>query len=162
MMRNHKIHSHFGSNDFYSYYKENGGELSRRDFGAILKSINNRISDKILEGYSFKMPFRMGILSITRKKEFVGIKDGKAITNRPIDYKSTIELWNSNPEAKEQKKLVRFLNKHTNGWIYKITYNKHYATYTNKTVYAIHINRKINRALAKKLFNGFQIEQLAY
>ncbi len=161
MTRNHKIHSHFGANDFYEYYKENEGTLARKDFGAVLKSINLKIAEQILDGYSFKMPFSMGILSLSRRKEFIGYKDGKAVTNRPIDFKSTIELWNSNPEAKEQKKLVRFLNKHTNGWIYKVAYNKHYATYTNKTVYAVQINRTINRTLAKKLFNGFQIEQLA-
>ena len=160
MTRNHVIHSHFGANDFYRYYKNNGGTLSRLAFGNILKSINLKLADKILEGYSFKMPSRMGILAVTRKKEFVGFKDGKAITNRPIDYYSTIKLWNENPEAKAQGKLVRFLNKHTNGWIYKIAYNKYYANYKNKSVYSLQINRKIKRQLAKNIFSGFQLDEL--
>jgi len=159
-MRNHKIHSHFGANDFYRYYVSNGGELSRAAFGRILKKINLALSSKILDGYSFKMPSRMGILSVTRKKEFIGFKDGKAVTNRPIDYKSTIDLWNSNPEAKAEKKLVRFINKHTNGWIYKIAYNKNYANYKNKSVYSLQINRDIKRTLASKIFGGFQLDEL--
>lgn len=159
-MRNHRIHSHFGANEYYIYYKRNGGNLTRRQFGNILRSINLKIADKILEGYSFKMPSRMGILAVTRKKEFVGFKDGKAITNRPIDYRATNELWNNNPEAKAQGKLVRFLNKHTNGWIYKVAYNKYYANYKNKSVYSLQINREIKRQLAKNIFNGFQLDEL--
>jgi hypothetical protein len=159
MTRNHRIHSHFGANDFYKHYSSNGGTLSRKDFGTVLKSINLKIAEKILDGYFFKMPSRMGILSVTRRKEFIGFKDGKAVTNRPIDWRSTIELWEKDPESKEQKKLVRYLNKHTNGWIYKIAYNRHYANYTNKTVYSLKINRKINRELGENIFNGFQIEQ---
>lgn len=161
MIRNHRVHSHFGTNDYFRYYKQNGGTISRREFGDVLKDINLKLADKILEGYSFKMPFRMGILSVTRKKEFIGFKDGKAVTNRPIDYKSTIELWNSNPQAKEDGKLVRFLNKHTNGWIYKINYNKYYANYKNKSVYSLQANRKIKRQLAKNIFSGFQLDELA-
>lgn len=159
-MRNHKIHSDFGSGDFYHYYKDNGGELPRSSFGRILKNINLGLAEKILDGYSFKMPFRMGIISVTRKKEFIGYKDGKAVTNRPIDYKSTIEMWNANPGAKEQGKLVRFLNKHTNGWIYKIAYNKVYANYKNKSVFSLQINRKIKRKLAENIFGGFQLDEL--
>ena len=106
--RNHKIKSHFGANDYYLFYKQNGGKLSRHTFGRVLRSINLKIADKILDGYSFKMPARMGILTLSRKKEFIGFKDGKAITNRPIDYCTTLKLWNENPVAKEQKKYVHF------------------------------------------------------
>lgn len=159
MIRNHQIHSHFGSNEFYLYYKKNGGKLSRREFGKVLKSINLKLAAKILEGYSFKMPARMGILTITRKKEFVGFKEGRAITNRPIDYYSTNKLWAENPEAKKQGKLVRFLNKHTNGYIYKVAYNKYYANYKNKAVFSLQVNRAIKRQLARNIFNGFQLDE---
>lgn len=160
MIRNHKIHSHFGANEFYRYYRQNNGKVTRSEFGSILKSINLKLAEKILEGYSFKLPSRMGIISITKRKEYIGFKDGKAITNRPIDFKSTIELWNTNPQAKEDGKLIRFLNKHTNGWIYKISYNKYYANYKNKSVYALQANRQIKRQLAKNIFNGFELDQL--
>lgn len=158
--RNHKIHSHFGANDYYQYYRQQGGTVSRSQFGIILKSINLIIADKILEGYSFKMPSRMGILAVTKKKEYVGFKEGKAVTNRPIDYRATLDLWEKNPQAKEERKLVRFINKHTNGWIYKVSYNKYYANYKNKTTFSLQINRKIKRQLAKNIFGGFQIDEL--
>lgn len=158
--RNHKVHSDFGANEYYVYYVKNGGTLSRRQFGDILKDLNTAIAEKILDGYSFKMPSRMGVLSVTKKKEFVDFKDGKAVTNRPIDFKTTMKLWDENPEAKEQKKLVRFLNKHTNGYIYKIAYNRFYATFKNKSVYSIQVNRYLKRGLAKKIFAGFELDAL--
>lgn len=158
--RNHKVHSDFGANEYYNYYIANGGVLSRRQFGDILKELNTAIAWQILDGYSFKMPSRMGVLAVTKKKEFVDFKDGKAVTNRPIDFAATMKLWNEYPEAKEQKKLVRFLNKHTNGYIYKIAYNRFYATFKNKTVYSIQINRHLKRGLAKKIFAGFELDAL--
>lgn len=160
LQRNHKIKCHYGSNDFYAYYQKMGGILCRKQFGDILKKMNQMISEKILEGYSFKMPCRMGVLAVTKKKEFLDIKDGKAVTNRPIDFKSTLELWEKYPEAKEEKKLVRFLNKHSNGYIYKIAFNRFYATYKNKSVYSVQVNRQIKRNLAQKIFSGFELDAL--
>jgi len=76
MIRNHNIHSHFGANDFHRYYKRHGGTLDRKQIGFVLKNMNLKIADEILKGYSFKMPSRMGILAITKKKEYLfhGIK----------------------------------------------------------------------------------------
>lgn len=158
--RNHKVHSDFGANEYYNYYIANGGVLSRRQFGDILKELNTAIAWQILDGYSFKMPSRMGVLAVTKKKEFVDFKDGKAVTNRPIDFASTMKLWEEYPEAKEQKKLVRFLNKHTNGYIYKIAYNRFYATFKNKSAYTVQVNRFLKRGLAKKIFAGFELDAL--
>ena len=158
--RNHKVDSDFGANEYYTYYVKNGGTLNRTDFGNILKDLNLAIGEKILDGYSFKMPSRMGVLSITKKKEFVDYKDGKAVTNRPINFKATMDLWAEYPEAKEQKKLVRYLNKHSNGYIYKIAFNRFYATFKNKSVYSVQVNRWIKRELARKIFGGFELDAL--
>jgi hypothetical protein len=158
--RNHKIHSHFGANEYYTFYVKQGGTLSRRQFGEILKDLNYSIGEQILSGYSFKLPCRMGVLAVTKKKEFVDYKEGKAVTNRPIDFKATMEMWEKYPEAKEQKKLVRHLNKHTNGYIYKIAFNRFYATFKNKSVYSVQVNRWIKRGLAKKIFGGFELDAL--
>ena len=160
--RVHKIISHYGTNDYYKYYRETGGTLSRKDFGKVLREFNLKIAEEILNGYIYKMPQRMGTLAVSRKKEFVGLKEGKPITNRPIDFKSTLEMWEANPEAKAMGKLVRFLNKHTDGWIYKVAYNKFTANYKGKSVYSLQVNRWIKRALAKKIFAGFKLEQLHY
>ena len=158
--RNHKIHCSYGSNDYFIYYKQHGGTLDRHVFGLILKDLNLLIADEILSGYSFKMPARMGVLAVTKRKEFVAFKDGKAVTNRPIDFPATLKMWEDFPETKEKKQLVRFLNKHTNGYIYKIAYNRSYATFRNKSVYSCQINRYVKRKLAKNIFAGFEIEAL--
>jgi hypothetical protein len=160
LQRNHKIKCHYGANDYFEYYRHQGGTLSHKQFGEILLNMNRRIAERILEGYSFKMPCRMGVLAVTKKKEYLDFKEGKAVTNRPIDFKSTLEMWEKYPETKAEKKLVRYLNKHTNGYIYKIAYNRFYATFKNKSVYSVQVNRLIKRTLAQKLFSGFELDAL--
>lgn len=158
--RNHKIHSDYGANEYYTNYVKHGGKLTRSQFGKILKDLNLKIAEQILSGYSFKMPSRMGALTVTKKKEIIGIKDGNVFTNRPVDIKATMKLWDECPEAKAEKKLVRFINKHTNGYIYKIAYNRFYATFKNKSAYSIQVNRWLKRGLAKKIFAGFELDEL--
>ena len=158
--RTHKVHSHFGSDEYYRYYVKNGGILPRGLFGEILREMNLKIADKILDGYSFKMPARMGVLCVTKSKAFLNYEDGEVKTNRPIDFKSTLDLWEKNPEAKAQKKLVRFLNKHTNDYIYRIYFNRFFATFKNKSVYSLQVNRWMKRELAKRIFAGFELDAL--
>jgi len=158
--RIHRVHCQYGANEYFAYYKKHGGELDRHQFGCILKDLNLAIAEQILSGYAFKMPSRMGILAVTRRKEVVTIKDGKVVTNKRIDFPATLKMWEEYPETKEAKQVVRFLNKHTNGYIYSIAYNRSHATFRNKSVYCIQVNRYIKRKLAKKLFNGFELEAL--
>lgn len=159
--RNHKIKSHYGANEYFIDYKKNGGTVDRRTFGIVLESINSKIGEEILNGYSFKIPSRLGVLAVTKKKEFIVLNDeGKVVTNRPVDFKSTMELWAKDPQAKAEKKLIRFLNKHTGGYIFSFRFNKSYATFKNKTVYNLNINRELKRTLAKRIFNGFDINEL--
>jgi len=158
--RTHKIHSDYGANDYFIYYQRNGGTLDRHVFGVVLKDLNLAIAEEILKGYCFKMPSRMGVLVVTKKKEFVSFKDGKAVTNRPIDFPATLKMWEEYPETKEDKKLVRYLNKHTNGYIYKVAYGRAYATFKNKSVYCCQVNRYLKRKLAKNIFAGFEIDAL--
>lgn len=158
--RVHKIHCQYGANEYFAYYKKHGGELDRHQFGCILKDLNLAIAEQILTGYAFKMPSRMGALAITKRKEVVTIKDGRVVTNKRIDFPATLKMWEEYPETKEAKQVVRFLNKHTQGYIYSIAYNRAYATFKNKSVYCVQVNRYIKRKLAKNLFAGFEIDAL--
>lgn len=159
-IRIHKIKCSYGANDYYDYYRKHGGLEDRHVFGMVLKDLNLAIAEEILSGYSFKMPSRMGVLAVSKKKEFIAFKEGRAVTNRPIDFPATLKMWAEYPETKEAKQLVRHLNLHTNGYIYKIAYNRSYATFKNKSVYSIQVNRYIKRKLAKNIFAGFEIDEL--
>ena len=69
-------------------------------------------------------------------------------------------MWKDFPETKDDGQLVRFLNKHTNGYIYKVAYNRGYATFKNKSVYSCQVNRYVKRKLAKNIFAGFELDAL--
>ena len=148
----------YGTVDYYKYYKTKGGKLDKQTFSKILNEINIRLMDEVINGYTLKFPDFMGALMIKVSKPTVEFKDGKLFTKRPMDYAATLKMWEEDPSTKEQRKIVRHLNSHTNGLVYKLHYCKSVAKYTNKSVYNASINRYYKRKFAQLLKEGFAPE----
>lgn len=157
-----KRRSDIGMTDFYNYYKDNnfGNNkeslfyLERSEFNSIVTMIFKGIKDLILyENFEFNMPSRLGILSIKKVKRNIKVIDGKVAATLPIDWKKTNELWESNPEAKEKKVLIKHINNHTNGYVCRFRYNKSKANYKNKSIYRFRAARDFARELKTALFN---------
>ena len=141
--------------DFYNYYaakhfaeKKEGKKRSIIDrdseyyitkdiYSKIISELNLAVSNMILtENLEFKMPARMGSIGIRKRIPKTWFdKNGKLINTMPPDWKATKDLWASDPDAKEKKKLVRHLNKHSNGYTARWFYNKLRATYKWKSAY---------------------------
>jgi len=119
-------------------------------FSKILKDFYKGISEEILKGYYFPLFSRMGNISIRKMKLTFKVDDtGELITNAPIDWKSTLDLWQEDEDAKNQKILVRHINTHSNGYIYRWFYDRGLANFRNKTKYAFIPSRENQRNLAK-------------
>jgi hypothetical protein len=163
----HKVH--VGIDDFYKYYcystfkerKDNKTKvhhnsiysIDRGVYTRIIGDFNSAISEAIMfDNFEYKLPARMGTLSIKKKKRKVYfLEDGTMVNRMPIDWKSTLELWSEDEESKEQKKLLRHTNEHTNGYIPFWYLNVHTGNFTNKTVYKFKSTRTNKRALAQIL-----------
>lgn len=162
----------YGMGDYYNYYainnfKEYSEEkkrtviyknskyfVDRATFSKIISDFNKAVCEEVLyENFEYKLPARMGEISIKKYKPKIEFDENGKLKSRtlPVDWKATNELWNNNPEAKEQKKLVRFLNDHTNGFISKWYYVKNYANYKYKSGYVFKASRTNKRELAKIL-----------
>jgi len=164
-----KVKVDIGMADFYKYYcnttfKEkiknkivvhhnSVYNVKRSLYGEIIEFFHSRITDEImLDNFEFKLPARLGILSIKKRKPKLRLdEDGKVINTMPVDWKATKELWEEDPESKESKKLVRHLNEHTNGFINKWCYDTYTATFKNKTVYKFRPTRTLKRGFCQIL-----------
>lgn len=164
-----KIKVDIGMAEFYKHYcystfKEKTGNkivvhhqsiynVSRGTYGEVLDYIHTRITDEImLDNFEYKLPARMGVICIRKKKpKFTYDEYGNLINNMPIDWKATKELWEEDPESKEQKKLVRHLNEHTNGYVPFWHFEIKSATFKFKSAYKFKATRTLNRELSKVL-----------
>lgn len=164
-----KIKVDIGMQEFYNYYcystfkekvnnktvihKNSKFCVSRGTYGQIIDFIHSKITDEIIfDNFEFKLPIRMGVLCIKKKKPVLKYnKEGKLINTMPIDWKATKELWQEDAESKKEKKLVRHLNEHTNGYVPSWYLSLKEATFKYKSAYKFKATRTMNRDLSKAL-----------
>lgn len=155
--RAHKIKGSYGIVDYYKHYNANYKyKVDAALYKAIVKDVNNEFFLLIAdEGYELKLPRRMGIIYLSKQKTRVWMDDdGKVKTNRPINYKATNDLWKANPEAKQNKVIIRHENKHTDGYVFRVRYKKSAANYKNKSAYFIRPHRHVTERLCKNIRDG--------
>ncbi len=111
------------------------------------------IMELVFEGHQVKLLARTGSIYIRGKKEKPRIKDGK-IEGLAPDWVKTKKLWESNPEAKEQKRLVYHTNEHTHGIRYKIMWSKKDIATENASFYALKFSWDNKRTVNKLLLEG--------
>ncbi len=108
--------------------------IDYRTFRTICEEFNKELSTEILEGLFFKMPYRLGIIRIKKRKiDLRNLKPDFGLFN-----KSDAELKN------------KHLNEHSNNYYVKYHWNKRYATMIkNKSMYSFIPTRANKRTLAK-------------
>lgn len=165
-IRHHRITSDYGIADYYKFYRSIGGKLSTKEFNKVIRDFHYEVGSILLDReYSFKIPSRLGVLTITKVKTYIKYDPiNKMIkTNLPPNWKETNKLWEEDPEAKANKTIIRLENQHTNKFKYRFLYKKHSANYPNKTIYKFRASRQLKQRLKILLFQTGEIERsLAY
>lgn len=162
-MREHKHMITIRNIDRYNYYRKTIKDKDKRykidilKWGDILREFNTIVVDKIInDSYEFKMPCNLGYLRIKKvKQKFKTDENGKIITrNLCPDWKKTKELWNKDPIAKKNKKLIYHLNKHSSSYYYKWYWDRITSTVKNQSLYKFIPVRQNKKDLAKAVFRG--------
>ncbi len=133
------VKSNTKTKDIYQFYKENlkpiytfkenieenkenktlgEYDISSKMFSNILRDINKElIKIMILENFEFKIPYRLGLISLKQKKIKIKLdENGELETkNLSLNFKATKDLWKEDDEAKKNKSLIFYTNEHTNG-----------------------------------------------
>lgn len=142
--------------NFYKYYtkhtpKNSVYNLTPRLYGTILKEINAEIMKLIITtNFEYQIVPKLGTLSIKKfKTKLVLDEEGNLVKTRlSIDFGKTNALWKADPIAKENRKVVYHINRHTDGYRYKFYWNKKYSTVKNKSFYTFKAARDNNRMIA--------------
>ncbi|MHA1197765.1 MAG: hypothetical protein ACTSQF_00210 [Candidatus Heimdallarchaeaceae archaeon] len=95
----------------------------------------------------------MGRLEVQGRKQNIRV-EGNKIKGLAPDWKSTIELWNRNPEAKKEKKIIYFFNEHSKGVRYKIKWTKTKIPLIFKSVLTFKAIRPVKRGVSKNVNEG--------
>ena len=128
-----KITSPVGVREMYKFFIENSKtKIPYKENSKYIKACNKELVDVIVkEAKVFDMPYRLGILQISRFDRPLK-KDKK---NWIVDY----------AKSKELGSLVY----HDNDYIYKFNWKKTRAVFINKTGYKFKANRAAARLIAK-------------
>lgn len=154
--RKHKIRNSLGIYDGYKYYRKNkpkGKEyiLTESQYFAITRHINNMLVEHLSKGYVINLPFRLGTLELRKYDKSIKIDaEGRIVTNLPIDWEKTLDLWYEDKEARENKELIRIDTPE----IFKLYYNKSSANYNNKAFYDFSFNKDLKVKLKQNIKIG--------
>lgn len=138
----------------FKFYKKNKERVvEEKDYVKINNAFNKFLVDKVFEGYDVVIPAKLGIISIVgTKKELQFDDDGNPLL--PPDWKKTKELWDSNPEAKKNKKRIFHTNEHSDGIVYKFFWSKEKVIIPYKTLYSLRMTRDNKRRVWQEILKG--------
>lgn len=150
-----KVTNSNGNKEAWRWLKKNkwldlGQPITEKEFGIIIKTINQHLQDQLIQGKDINLPHRMGRIEIRKFEAKLDFKDGKIVTNLPVDWDRTLKLWYEDEYAKENKTLIRQENRTRFG----VHYDKTKANYNNKIFYQFIPNRSVKIGLKNNIING--------
>lgn len=123
--------------EFHNRYKGTKFDLPYKQFKQLVSDFNDALIHHIIKDCGeFKIPFRLGKITIKKKK--LNFDDIKRL---PIDWVKTRELGTH----------VRLLNEHTNEYRYKVHWDKKSCIVKGKTIWAFIPTRKFFRTIAYEI-----------
>lgn len=150
-----RIKTDYGIKDYFEYYKDKSkNPKSRELFNKIIYDFNKKIVDGIINNNLEFTPIKAKFTFCIRKnKRGIKLVDNKVVNTHPIDWKTTTQLWENDPEAKEKKLIIRFLNNHTSKYVFRILMLKGAGAYLNKKFFRYKPPRSFQRTLAKRILD---------
>lgn len=150
-----KVSNSYGNKQAWRWIKKNkwlniGQPITEKQFGYIIKKINEYLVSKLLRGSSVVFPYRMGKLELVKRRARINFNNGKLDTNLPIDWKRTLNWWKEDNKAFKNRYLLR----HETDMLFRIRYNKKNALYKNKKYYQFTISRRVKKLLSDKINNN--------
>lgn len=142
--------------DYYKQFKAEGKvNMPYSEFKELFALGVDYMTKELLTGNKVRLPAGLGQISI------VGHRQKKL----PVDWNSTLKLWEQDAEAKTRKQLVYFLNLNTEGLIFKLkwwlssTKLKNVGQYALKAVWGLRV--EIKKSLSDggqnyEILHGFQ------
>lgn len=159
-----KIPKDYITEDLYEFYKSTAKDpVDYKTFHKFLfskgenKGVISLITDKMLYS-AYIWSSSIGDIFIKKYKPKIKFKPNGDLDIRKshirVDWANTLKLWQSDPKAREEKRKVFHLNKHSQGYLFKFTWLKRNKPFKNKSVYKFKPVRKLDRELTSILKSG--------
>ena len=147
--KEHKITASLGMREAFRYYTKKSKSLNEKDFRRAIRYINSLLQESLASGEDINLPCRMGRLELRKFKTSVSFRDGKMITNLPIDWNETLNLWYEDRESFKEKRKVRMEVPE----VFRVYYKKSTANYNNKSFFTFKVNRDLKQKLKTNIVN---------
>ena len=160
--------------DFYKFYKEeyfikkgrnkvvledNPYDIGYTLYREIIVRFNKGLVDLLIDQAKDIVIYpSMGTIGI-RKNRDIGYIDpltDEFVSRRPIDWNETSNLWEKDPEAKANKKVIRYRNSHSFGYCYRVKYMVKNAKFRYSSEYNFIPTRTFKLRLRDKIREGKQ------
>jgi len=135
---------------FKRYKEESEKPVEIKEFISLSNEYMEFLMNKVIEGEEITLPARMGTMFIQGTKKKLAFNK-KGIPMLPPNWAATKKLWDSNPEAKQTKKIVYCLNEETDGIVYKVVWSKNRVPIENKLYYNFILTRNNKRNIHKSI-----------
>lgn len=152
----HRIPHCLGSRDAWKWVRKNkwkalGGKPCEQSmYEEIIRTMNQILAEKLLEGHEVVLPYQMGSLHISSSKPRVRVVNGKIETTYRTDWKKTLRLLYEDRDARDSHQRVRRVNNR----VYILKYSKRGAVYKYRKSYSFRPNRSMMRRIGKLTESG--------
>jgi hypothetical protein len=148
--------------DTYRLYEENTtNPVDFKTYIELCSKFMKFIIEKVFEGLCVPLPGRLGTLQIVGKKQKPVIGEDGEIKGLAPNWPATLKLWEKDPEAKKNKKLVYHTNYKTDGYRYKFFWSKKRVLVENKTLYTLKMTRANKRSVKDLILKGVPFKTIA-
>lgn len=138
----------------YVYWRLKDKGFSYKDINRIVSLYHDLMFTDLTMGKSVNLLKGIGKISIKKYKTEVYFNDdGKLVNTSPINYKATYDLWKANPKL-YKKQYVRYLNEHTDGYLFSMRYSSNIRAFKNSKIYTFHKNNYLKKGLSKNITNN--------
>lgn len=146
-MNNKTKHKNIKNSYLEEYKNEVENPVSYTTFNHIIQLFFVFLLSKVFDGEEVTLPCRLGTLYIRGVKEKVRFDENGKVLGLSVNWRKTKELWDSNPEAKLEKRRVFNTNEHSSGIRYKFVWGRNRVLTQYKSLYSLRLIRTTKREL---------------
>lgn len=128
--------------------------LTYPQISRIIKMYHQMAREDFTKGEPVYLKNKLGNLQLYKEKREVYINEkGELVNELPINFRETFKLWESKPELKN-KTYIRYVNDHSDGFVFSTSYQISKANYKFKSVYNFQFNATLKKMLNKNIHEG--------
>lgn len=127
-----------------------GSKFTSDIFSRIVDTVNQELSESLLEGHEVVFPHQMGTLRLIGRTPVIKSRGNRIVTNYRTDWGKTMRCWYEDSSMRSQRRLI----KRPARYICSISYLKSSARYRNRRFYSFRANRSLVRRLGKRIEEG--------